>query len=615
MSDFSQLDDLLRIVSEICGRHGISMNTISDKLDRIKRRRNNLMFYIGITGEFNTGKSTLVNAIVDYPLFVAGSTQGTTTTPTIIEYSSEINLAIELKNGKRIYYGRSKLYLLRKYVPKIYKSLSFIHKMQIFSLDVLGRNGYDNEFSALLESITTSNINSNIKNVFVQCPSERLKQGLVVIDMPGIDSFLYSHHEKIAIETLEMCDMTIIAMSPQKNINDELVSFVKQQNLFKSKRVVFFVTMMDLVKSQPERDSIIEQLVAKIREKLEIEKIKIVSCPTLLYLETKYMTTHNGTFNFLSHYDKKQLIETFESELNDLFIQLNEAKYLLIYEQLINIIKILVNCLENVLDKSRKEHNRILVDTRMNQTIALEDFICENMAFDYFQYVTSLKSRLERKSIESSSCIFNKIKDKICASSTKDETQAVFTSLEIENIGKRLFKELYEYFLSVSDELFHSYENEYINFSQSFQAKYNLTIPMVEYKSEFKLGQEIGYKLIYRKNDLTTNIFVRRFKKLDTIKAQAREVADTAALQTFSRALCCYANYVDNMHKKMDSVRNTLLIRCRRNMSSIIDKRIECEISKINLLEMKIDSLEKDSSLISLKLLELNKIIDNINIK
>lgn len=613
MSNFSQLDDLLKIITGICKRQRISLDSVSDKLNEIKARKDNPLFCIGVAGEYNTGKSTFVNAIVGYPLFVAGSTQGTTMLPTFIEYAPIFNLCVEYVGGKRKYYNCSKSYLLRRYVPKIYRSLSIFQKIIIFWLDAFGKNVYDKEFGTLLEAITTTNY-EEIQSVFVQCPSERLKQGLVLVDMPGMDSLLYTRHKMIASIVLKKCDMVLITVSPQKNLNEELISFIRENNLIDSKRIQFFLTMVDLIKNKSERDSILRKIAVDIHNKLGVNDVKVIPSPTLLYLEAKRIVSHNSNFGFLISQDRKQLVENLESDLNHIFSHLGENQKLLIYEQLIHIVRLLVQRMESTLNKSREEDNKLLIQMRNNRTIALNTFLELNMNFDYSHYLASLKVRLETSAKDFSSSLRNAMYSAISSATTKDATQEVFKNSTIKDKGAQLFDKLYNVFLNVSNELFHSYESEYITFSKRFQETYNLNMNTVDYKTKHRPINKIHYRLIYSTSGMTTNPLFRCFKKLETIKKQVRDVVDVAASETFNNVLVDYINSLNSQYRKMNTIRNQFLMKCTKKYSSLIDDRIMEEGKKIKKLDNEVSGIMEDLSLMQTHLQELKKIVDKISL-
>ena len=57
---------------------------LSKQLNRIKKRISDNKIYLGIVGEFSTGKSTLINSLIGEDFFVTNATQRPTTTITTL---------------------------------------------------------------------------------------------------------------------------------------------------------------------------------------------------------------------------------------------------------------------------------------------------------------------------------------------------------------------------------------------------------------------------------------------------------------------------------------------------------------------------------------------------
>ena len=67
-------------------------------LQRIRKRTKDSNIYLGIVGEFSSGKSTLINALIGADFFVTNAIQGTTTVITKLTHSDTINLKLKYKS-------------------------------------------------------------------------------------------------------------------------------------------------------------------------------------------------------------------------------------------------------------------------------------------------------------------------------------------------------------------------------------------------------------------------------------------------------------------------------------------------------------------------------------
>ena len=116
---------------------------LSKQLNRIKKRISDNKIYLGIVGEFSTGKSTLINSLIGEDFFVTNAIQGTTTTITKLEYGKKIGLKIEFTSGKVLRYDRDKTKILKLFKPDVYENLSIYEKVKVCILDMFHSNTSD----------------------------------------------------------------------------------------------------------------------------------------------------------------------------------------------------------------------------------------------------------------------------------------------------------------------------------------------------------------------------------------------------------------------------------------------------------------------------------------
>lgn len=67
-------------------------DALESQLNRIKKRISDSNIYLGIVGEFSSGKSTLINSLIGADFFVTNALQGTTTVITKLAYGDKVNL-------------------------------------------------------------------------------------------------------------------------------------------------------------------------------------------------------------------------------------------------------------------------------------------------------------------------------------------------------------------------------------------------------------------------------------------------------------------------------------------------------------------------------------------
>ncbi len=196
-----QTEDLLNS-SEICGKEAVRVRELSDKLK-------NQQITVSVIGQFKRGKSTLVNEILGEKLLPVGIVP-VTSAVTRIQYG-EKSAAVHFENG-----------IIR---PVAFEALSeYISEQE----------NPDNELG--------------VSSVTLQTPSEFLKDGLTVVDTPGVGS-VHKHNSDAAYAFVKESDAVIFTLSVDSPINEIEIEFLKNAKEYASK-FYFVVNKIDVVSEE-----------------------------------------------------------------------------------------------------------------------------------------------------------------------------------------------------------------------------------------------------------------------------------------------------------------------------------------------------------------------------
>ena len=202
-------------------------DALSKQLNRIKKRISDNKIYLGIVGEFSTGKSTLINSLIGEDFFVTNAIQGTTTTITKLEYGKKIGLKIEFTSGKVLRYDRDKTKILKLFKPDVYENLSIYEKVKVCILDMFHSNTSDKYLLEVFDGITTSDeISKTLNEVTIYYPSELLNNGIVIVDTPGTDSLTPAHAEITRRAIKEICDIAFVIIPATQPLSQTLIDYV-----------------------------------------------------------------------------------------------------------------------------------------------------------------------------------------------------------------------------------------------------------------------------------------------------------------------------------------------------------------------------------------------------
>ena len=170
-----------------------SRQSLETQILRIRNKQKDRCLNLSVIGEFSTGKSSFINALLGVELLVSSVIQGTTVVNTIIEY-----------------YPQPLLYVLKTDgTYEVIQTSSF------------------KELSEKLSHVTTDPETARtIRLVRVGFPSELLATGIRIIDTPGTNS-TQSWHEDVTREALKhLSDLSIVLVDAIHPMTSTLVDFL-----------------------------------------------------------------------------------------------------------------------------------------------------------------------------------------------------------------------------------------------------------------------------------------------------------------------------------------------------------------------------------------------------
>lgn len=241
ISEMADIDSHIVFASTLMGKYDweeATKSNLEKQLATIVEKQNDKMLNISVIGEFSTGKSSFINALVGYELLAVNVIQGTTVAITIIEYSEDFSITLTDFSGRCS--------------KKVYKSIdSLRQQLHIYTTDAAYAK--------------------NINYVTVTLPSEILKNGYRIIDTPGTNSLELWHEEITRRAIRELSDLSIILTDATQPMPVTLMSFVDNTLADSVKSCAFVANKIDRIREK-ERDGIIKFIGKKICQSFEIEE-------------------------------------------------------------------------------------------------------------------------------------------------------------------------------------------------------------------------------------------------------------------------------------------------------------------------------------------------------
>lgn len=240
ISEMADIDSHIVFATTLMGKYDweeATKHRLEKQVSAIVDKQNDNLLNISVIGEFSTGKSSFINALVGYELLAVNVIQGTTVAITIIEYSEQFSITLTDFSGKSL--------------KIIFKSIdSLRQQLHIYTTDAA--------YAKKIDYVT------------VTLPSDILKNGYRIIDTPGTNSLELWHEEVTCRAIRDLSDLSIVLTDSTRPMPATLMSFLDNTLGDAVESCAFVANKIDQVREK-ERDGIIKFIGKKICQSFDIE--------------------------------------------------------------------------------------------------------------------------------------------------------------------------------------------------------------------------------------------------------------------------------------------------------------------------------------------------------
>lgn len=248
-ADARLIDDHLAWIRYLIGRHQLAQrhDHLTTWLQYIQQRRHDPRLYLAVIGEFNSGKSTLINALIGADLLRAGI-EPTTAAATSLCYGATVDLIVTLHG--------SETYALSREVGQLASRLRHMNPNLTLTPD---------DVPGIIAALTADNVIApSVTACYIYHPGAFLRDGAVIIDTPGVNNE-HAEHARVTEDVLaRAADVAIIAVPAMWQISLTFADFLRERIGPMIHRCLFVVTKMDEI-DDDER----ERVYSTIRQALE----------------------------------------------------------------------------------------------------------------------------------------------------------------------------------------------------------------------------------------------------------------------------------------------------------------------------------------------------------
>ncbi len=217
-------------------------SNIAQTIDKLRENRFNLV----ILGAFKRGKSTLINALLGEPILPTAIVP-LTSVVTVLGYGEHLNIEVLFQNGERRTISQPELvdYITEKGNPLNQK---------------------------------------RVREVDIAYPSDYLKDGVRVIDTPGVGS-VYSHNTEVAYHYLPQVDAAIFVVTVDPPLSAAEQEFLKDIREYVHK-LFLVLNKIDYVEAA-DRQEALEFTTQVLQDNLATQHVKIFPISAKLALDAK----------------------------------------------------------------------------------------------------------------------------------------------------------------------------------------------------------------------------------------------------------------------------------------------------------------------------------------
>ncbi|HPP87332.1 MAG TPA: dynamin family protein [bacterium] len=248
-----EIDNLIALICEYEKQDENKSSLENDYIKSLVEQKEKVLngiFRIMIVGQFNNGKSTFLNALLKEKVLPVGATE-TQATINIIKYG-------ESKKVKLNYYGK---------IDDNGKEISTGKIVEI------GYTDLERYTTALTDEADKNS--KQIKYAEVYYPTEYCKNGVEIIDTPGLNS-TYDYHEKATLDYLPNGNAAIMLMRASQFFQESEERYLKMFREFINK-IIFVVNYWNDDEYEEFKEEY-EYFVSKIKESVN------TGCEITLYL-------------------------------------------------------------------------------------------------------------------------------------------------------------------------------------------------------------------------------------------------------------------------------------------------------------------------------------------
>lgn len=479
-----------------------SHKLLQESLQKLKIYLNTQKFSIGITGVINSGKSTMLNALIGKEV-LGSSVVPETANLTIMKYAKP--------KAEVFYWNKEEWQSIVKSSEDVDSIKDFVEETQsLFASELENYIKQESvseiiavedisKYTSVKQSLGKCNL---VKYVNLYYDLEFLQDGIEIVDTPGLDDPVVQR-EEITKEYLSQCDLMLHLMNVNQSATHKDIEFIVDAILYQHiSKVLIVLTQIDSV-TQEEVQEVVAYTQKSIKEELKklnksskidyiLEHIDFIPISSKVALAHKLgrdadaqkMSLKESGIEELEHYLQETLFGK-SSSRSELIIRSSSVKIEEYIERQIHLYRYALE----VLSQSKEELEKKLLEKEKNRKSFIK-LISENIDIykdESLGYIEQLDNFLQEELIDLKTILHQRIYSDV--SYTYTTTKKFPEAQRIELIARTAIKDGivdvirdYRYKLLKKEELiFTNLDKKFIMFNSMDESRLHHSIDIGEF--------------------------------------------------------------------------------------------------------------------------------------
>ncbi len=239
MIDTNSIIDYIE-TSAVSFLNGDGEKEILLKTKSIRKKQQDQKLYLAVVGEFSSGKSTFINALLGYRLLKEAVMPTTACATYIQNKGRKLQLNVQFFDGNKFSASEDDFGLLYGYLNCTFKVKP-------------------KDLKSIIEVLTSDQtIAKTVKTLSISVPNARIPKNLVIVDTPGFNpgsSSVDNHYEITKYVVEEVADLALVLTPQEQAMSATLLRFLNETLKRCLHRCIYVITKMDTLPSQHRKDT------------------------------------------------------------------------------------------------------------------------------------------------------------------------------------------------------------------------------------------------------------------------------------------------------------------------------------------------------------------------